>query len=86
MSINALKSLISTNGMQYSSKEFTITIFERKCKKSVNVPKCWINQIFKLLFFDCVIISDLHLFQETVFFFNSCFTFSKNLILSLIDQ
>ena len=37
------------------------------------------------MFFDCVVISDLYLFQETVVL-NPCFTFSKNLMLSFIDK
>ena len=36
-------------------------------------------------FFGYVVISDLYLFQETVLL-NPCFIFSKNLILSFIDQ
>ena len=37
------------------------------------------------MFFVCVVISDLYLFQEIVLL-NPCFIFSKNLILSLIDK
>ena len=40
---------------------------------------------FGLLFFGCVVISDLYLFQEIVLL-NLCFRFSKNLILSLVDK
>ena len=39
----------------------------------------------KLLFFDSVVTSDLYLFQEIVPLI-PCFIFSKNLILSFIDQ
>ena len=37
------------------------------------------------MFFGCVATSDLYLFQEIVLL-NSCFLFSKNLILSFIDK
>ena len=37
------------------------------------------------MFFGCVVISDLYLFLEIVIL-NSCFVFSGNLILSLIDK
>ena len=40
---------------------------------------------FKWLFFGCAVIWDLYLFQEIVLL-NPCFTFFKNLILSLIDK
>ena len=40
---------------------------------------------YKLLFFGCVVISDLHLFQEIVIL-NPYFIFSKNGILSLINK
>ena len=36
-------------------------------------------------FADCVVISDLYLFQEIVLL-NPCFIFSKNLILSFINK
>ena len=36
-------------------------------------------------FYDCVVIADLYLFQEIVLL-NSCFIFSKKLILSFIDK
>ena len=39
----------------------------------------------KLLFFCCVVISDLYLFLE-IFYLNPCVIFSKNLILSFIDK
>ena len=39
----------------------------------------------RLLLFDCVVISDLYFFQEIVLL-NSCFIFSKSLILSFLDR
>ena len=39
----------------------------------------------KLLFFDCVVISDLYLFQEIILLVRY-FIFSKNLILLLIEK
>ena len=45
------------------------------------------NQSYYLIvvFFPCVVISDLYLFQEIVLP-NPCFMFSKNLILSFVDK
>ena len=37
------------------------------------------------MLFGCIVISDLHLFQQMVLL-NPCFTFSKNLTLSFIDK
>ena len=39
----------------------------------------------RLLFFGCVVISDLYLFQEIILL-NPCFIFFQNMILSLMDK
>ena len=87
--ISERKSLIFSKGMEYSPKQFLVgssspylnertgNILMLLNVKSIIKPK--------LLFFGCVVISDLYLFQETVIL-KPCFKFFKNLMLSFIDK
>ena len=62
-----------------------VTIFKWKYKQSINVPKCWINQIIYIIVLVCVVISDLHLFHK-IKLSNPCFIFSKKLMLPFIKK
>ena len=59
-----------------------VTIFEWKNKQPINVSKIS-DQSFRLLFFGCVVTTDLYLFEEIVHL-NLCLMFSKSLMLSFI--
>ena len=89
MSINALKSLISTKNMLYTSKKFIVGLSPPFLNGSTNNLLTFlnteINQIIQIIFFSCVLISNANLFQGIVLL-NPCFLYSKNVILSFIDK
>ena len=76
--------------MEYWSKEFLevgllLPFVNERANNLLMLLNVGSTKWFKLLFFACVVISDLYLFQE-INLLNACFIFSKNLILSLIDK
>ena len=77
--------LIARNNYQKKVLESFVIIFKWKNKQPINIIFLNVRSIIqsKFMFFDCVFITDLHLFHETVLL-NPCFKRSKNLMLSFI--
>ena len=81
--------MISTNGKLYLSNKFlvgtTLPFLNESASNQLIFLNAGLIRKSKLLFFGCVVTSDLYLFHKIVLL-NSCFIFSKSLILLLIDK
>ena len=75
--------------MLYTSKKFLVGLSPPFLNGSTNNLLTFlnteINQIIQIIFFSCVLISNTNLFQGIVLL-NTCFLYSKNVILSFIDK